>query len=106
MVSMICVEVKRGCTTYYTGVQLQFQGLHEGGRYRAFVQRGTCLKPGAFIAKVALSSNAERPHDGLLGFTSLDLGIHHFLKDGYLITLQGRDGRRVACGDIRSDRFF
>ncbi len=98
--------MKRGCTTYQTGVEIQFQGLHEPSRYRALIQRGTCLQPVAIVAKLALSASADNPNEGLLGYTFLDLGIHHFLKDGYSIALQDRKGRKVACGDIVSDRVF
>ncbi len=106
LVNMVCVEMKRGCTTYYTGVELQFQGLHEPGRYGAVIERGTCLQPATIIRKVPLSANANEPAQGLLGQTLLDMGIHHFLKDGYSIALRDRKGRKIACGDIVSDRFF
>lgn len=102
---MVCVEVKRGCATYDTSVELQFQGLHVPGRYGALIERGTCLRPVAVIAKVPLAGTNE-PAQGLLGHMFLDLGIHHFLKDGYSITLQDRKSRTVSCGDIHSDRFY
>jgi hypothetical protein len=107
LVNMVCVEVKeRVCTTHNTGVEIQFPGLHEPGRYRAAIQRGPCLQPSAVTARVAFTANANEPAQGLLGHAFLDLGIHHFLKDGYSIALEDRKGRKVSCGDIRSDRFF
>ena len=103
---MVCVEMKRGCTTYDTGVNLQFPTLRDAGRYVALIQRGPCLRPVTVIAKMLLFYDANRPGDGMLGYRTLNLGIHHFLKDGYSIALQDRDGKNVACGDIRSDRFY
>jgi hypothetical protein len=105
-VDMVCVEVKeRVCTTHNTSVELQFQQLHDPGRYGAFIQRGACLQPATVITKISLSATNE-PSQGLLGHAFLDLGIHHFLKDGYSIALRNRQGQQVACGDIQSDRFY
>src|SRR5947199_7891501 len=101
---MVCVEEKeRVCTNHNTSVEIQFQGLHEPNRYGALSHLGTCLQPAAVIAKVAFTANTNAPGQGILGHAFLDIAIHHFLKDGYSISLEDSKGREVACGDMRSD---
>jgi|GEM_PF-6256376 len=107
LVNIRCVEEKeRVCTHNNTSVEIQFQGLHEPDRYGALVKRGTCLQPAAVITKVTFAAKTNEPSQGILGHAFLDIPIHQFLKDGYSIALVDRKGREVACGDMRSDRFF
>ena len=107
LVNMVCVEVReRVCTNRSTSVEIQFQGLHEPNRFGGVIHRGTCLQPAAVIARVGFTANSNAPGQGILGHAFLDVAIHHFLKDGYSISLEDRKGHEVACGDMRSDRFF
>jgi hypothetical protein len=107
VVTMVCVEEKeRVCTTHDTSVEIQFQTLNDSGRYGALIRRGSCLRPAAVIARVSLSANSNEPSAGILGHAFLGVPIHHFLKDGYSIALKDRKGGEIACGDMRSDRFY